>query len=196
MLRNPEPEVPADRPEETVARFTLLPVAFLCALLGSSPAGAFFGAGSERPQIGEAAPRFTAPQLDGIKFDLGPHLGKNAILLDFWSIYCVACVQAMPHLVALHERYKDQGFLAVGIDLDSFATKRVAKFIEGLPFRIPYPVVIDKQRQVAARYGVSVLPTVILIDRQGKVAYYHVGYAPGDENETEAKIREILGLAP
>lgn len=190
------PDVPADRPEETVARCPLVLLTALCVLLGSSPAGAFFGSGSERPQVGDTAPRFSAPQLDGVEFDLGPHLGKSAILLDFWSIYCVACVQAMPHLVTLHERYKDQGFLTVGVDLDSFGTKRVAKFLEGLPFRIPYPVVIDKQRQVAARYGVSVLPTVILIDRQGKVAYYHVGYAPGDETETEAKIREVLGLAP
>lgn len=185
-----------DRPEETVPRPPLALFAALCALLCTCPAGAFFGSGSEKPLVGETAPRFSAPQLDGVEFDLGPHLGNSAILLDFWSIYCVACVQAMPHLVAFHDRYKDRGFLTVGIDLDSFGTKRVAKFIEGLPFRIPYPVVIDKQRQVAAKYGVSVLPTVVLIDRQGKVAYYHVGYAPGDEAETEAKIREVLGLEP
>ncbi|MBE0616873.1 MAG: TlpA family protein disulfide reductase [Proteobacteria bacterium] len=159
-------------------------------------AWALFGSGSERPEAGDDAPRFSAPLLDGTEFDLGPHLGQSVILLDFWSIYCVSCVQEMPKLVDIHNRYKDQGFLTVGVDLDSFGTKRVVKFVDGLEFKITYPIVIDKQRQVAGKYGVSVLPTTIIIDKKGKVTYYHVGYAPGDEAEIEEKVREALGLGP
>lgn len=150
--------------------------------------------GADRPEIGEDAPRFTAPLLDGNEFDLGPHIGQKAVLLDFWSIYCVSCVQEMPKLVDIYQRYADKGFLVVGVDLDSFGTKRVVKFVEGLDFKIPYPIVIDKQRQVAAKYGVSVLPTTIVIDRKGKVIDYHVGYAPGDEVEIERKVKEALGI--
>ena len=150
---------------------------------------------STKLEVGDDAPRFNAPLLEGGDFDLGPHIGQNAILLDFWSIYCVSCVQEMPKLVDIHNRYKDQGLVTIGVDLDSFGTKRVVKFVRGLDFEISYPIVVDKTRQVAARYGVSVLPTTVIIDRGGKVLYNHVGYAPGDEKEIEEKVKHALGSA-
>ena len=177
-------------------RLILLLFAILWFGAGPPNSWALFGAGSEKPEIGEDAPRFTAPLLQGGDFDLGPHLGQNVILLDFWSIYCVSCVQEMPKLVDIYNRYQDQGFVTVGVDLDSFGIRRVVKFVDGLDFKVSYPIVIDKQRQVAAKYAVSVLPTTIIIDRLGKVSYYHVGYAPGDEGEIEEKVRDALGLPP
>ncbi len=168
----------------------LMAAALVLSVQGS--ARALFGS-SDKPEVGSDAPRFTAPLLEGGDFDLGPHLGRDVVLLDFWSIYCVSCVQEMPKLVGIHDRYKDQGLVTVGVDLDSFGTRRVIKFVKGLDFNVSYPIVVDKTRQVAGKYGVSVLPTTIIIDRQGKVSYYHVGYAPGDEEEIEAKVKEALG---
>ena len=163
------------------------------ALLVPTSSGALFGA-SDKPEVGSDAPRFTAPLLNGGDFDLGPLIGQKAIMLDFWSIYCVSCVQEMPKLVDIHNRYKDAGLETVGVDLDSFGTKRVVKFVKGLDFEVSYPIVVDKRREVAAKYGVSVLPTTIIIDKTGKVIYYHVGYAPGDEAEIEEKVKEALGV--
>lgn len=171
-------------------RRLLCVVAF--ALLVPTAAWALFGA-SEKPEVGSDAPRFVAPLLEGGDFDLGPLIGQKVILLDFWSIYCVSCVQEMPKLVDIHNRYKDAGLATVGVDLDSFGTKRVVKFVEGLDFRVTYPIVVDKRREVAAKYGVSVLPTTIIIDKTGKVIYYHVGYAPGDEAEIEETVKQALG---
>lgn len=147
---------------------------------------------AEKPEVGDDASRFTVPLLEGGEFDLGPHIGNKAIVLDFWSIYCVSCVQEMPRLVEIHDRYKEQGLVTVGVDLDSFGVKRVVKFVRGLDFKVSYPIVVDKRREVAAKYGVSVLPTTVIIDRKGKISYYHVGYAPGDEAEIEARVKEAL----
>ncbi len=155
---------------------------------------ALFGA-STRPEPGSEAPRFSGPLLRGGSFDLGAHLGKNPILLDFWSIYCVACLKEMPNLLEIYERYKDQGLVAVSVNLDSFGAKRVLRFVRGLKYEISFPIVIDKRREAGGRYGVSVLPTTVVIDREGKVLYYHVGYSPGDEKEIEAQVRKALGLA-
>jgi len=162
----------------------------LAAIVPCSSWGLF--GSSEKPEVGDDAPRFVAPLLEGGDFDLGPHIGQQAILLDFWSIYCVSCVQEMPKLVDIHDRYKDQGLVTVGVDLDSFGTKRVVKFVNSLDFKVTYPIVVDKRREVAARYGVSVLPTTVVIDRGGKVVYHHVGYAPGDEAEIEEKVKQAL----
>ncbi len=166
----------------------------VCLLLLAGPSWALFGV-SKRPQPGSEAPRFAAPLLRGGTFDLGTYLGKNPILLDFWSIYCVACLKEMPSLLDIYERYKDQGLVAVSVNLDSFGAKRVLRFVRGLKYEITFPIVIDKRREAGGRYGVSVLPTTVVIDREGKVLYYHVGYSPGDEKEIEAQVRKALGLA-
>lgn len=154
--------------------------------------------------VGTDAPAFQVPMLKNEKgkfvkkksFDLQPYLGNKVILLDFWSIYCVSCVQEMPKLIDIQNKYPEE-LLTVGVDLDSFGTKRVVKFLKQYEkktkTKIPYPIVVDKRRKVAGQYSVSVLPTTIIIDKQGKIIYYHVGYKPGDEIEIEAKIKEAIG---
>jgi len=123
---------------------------------------------------------------------LEDHLGKDVILLDFWSIYCVSCIQAMPSLVRLYEKYKDKGFVLYGIDLDSFSPRRVERFIKGLNFQITYPVIIDRKRQIATTYKVGMLPTVIIIGKDGKVKLFHIGYKAGDEEEFDHLIKSLI----
>ena len=123
---------------------------------------------------------------------LEDHLGKDVIMLDFWSIYCVSCIQEMPSLVALYDKYKDQGFITFGVDLDSFSPRRVEKFIKGLNFEITYPVIIDRKRQIAMAYKVGMLPTTIIIGKDGKVKLFHIGYKPGDEDEFDHLIKSLL----
>ena len=123
---------------------------------------------------------------------LEDHLGKNVVMLDFWSIYCVSCVQEMPSLVKLYDKYKDNGFIVYGVDLDSFSPRRVEKFIKGLNFKISYPVIIDRKRQIATAYKVGMLPTTIIIGKDGKVKLFHIGYKPGDEDEFDHMIESLV----
>ena len=168
----------------------------LLLILVTGPAALVAGpAAAERPKPGADAPRFTAPLLQGGQIDMSTYIGRNAVLLDFWSVYCVACVRKLPVLVDIYNRYEEKGLVAVGVNLDSFGTRRVRRFVNGLSYEIPFPIVVDRRREAGGRYGVSVLPTTVVIDREGKVIYYGVGYSPGDEAKLDDKVREALGLA-
>ena len=134
---------------------------------------------------------FAVSGLDGKRISLDDYKGK-VVLLDFWSIYCVSCIQEMPSLVALYDKYKDQGFVTYGVDLDSFSPKRVERFIKGLNFTITYPVIIDRKRQIATAFKVGMLPTTIIIGKDGKVKLFHIGYKPGDEDEFDHLIKTLL----
>ncbi|MDF1535018.1 MAG: TlpA disulfide reductase family protein [bacterium] len=145
------------------------------------------------PLEGQPSPIWPAmADMNGEMRGLEPHLGKDVILLDFWSIYCVSCVQEMPSLVDLYEKYKDQGLMVYGVDLDSFSPRRVGKFIDGLNFKITYPVIIDQKREIAGAYKVGMLPTTIIIGKDGKVKMFHIGYKPGDEKEFDHLIESLL----
>jgi thiol-disulfide isomerase/thioredoxin len=119
-------------------------------------------------------------------------LKEGPVLLDFWSIYCVACIQELPSVIELYEKYRGDGLRVLAINLDSFGARRVKRFIAGMKFTIPFPVIIDKKREIAMGYKISVLPTTVLIGKRGKIEMYHIGYIPGDEELLETKIKEAL----
>jgi peroxiredoxin len=144
------------------------------------------------PGPGDPAPDFSLADMGGTTRTLSEFAGEKVVLLDFWSIYCVACLQEMPHLVELYEKYKDQGFEIYGIDLDSFSPRRVQKFIDGLQYKIPYPVMIDRKREVAGAYKVGMLPTTILVGKDGKIKMVHIGFKPEDVEEFEHLIKKLL----
>ena len=75
------------------------------------------GAGAASP-AGTVAPDFTGRDLQGKTFRLSDHLGKDVILLDFWSTYCEPCKAEFPHLADLYAKDKDKGLLVLGVAMD------------------------------------------------------------------------------
>lgn len=141
---------------------------------------------------GEVFPNFTGKDLDGNLVDT-KSFAKKVLLVDFWSVYCVSCVAEMPHIAALYTKYKDQGFQAIGIDLDPMMpAAKVKKFLASQDFPMPYPNIQDNKREIMTLLGVSILPTNIIVDRSGKVHLFHVGYKPGFEKELEEIVKKLL----
>jgi peroxiredoxin len=69
--------------------------------------------------IGEFAPDFTAPSINGDNITLSTELQKNKVtLIDFWAAWCRPCRIENPNLVRLHKKYKDSGFDIIGVSLD------------------------------------------------------------------------------
>lgn len=140
---------------------------------------------------GEVAPTFAAPTLDGAPFDLAATIGKKVVVLDWWSINCTSCVQEIPKLIDIANRYP-KDVLVVGMNVDSFILKRVQRFLQTQSFKITYPIVIDAGLQIMKKYGSSILPTTVVIDKKGKITFSHVGYKPGDEVTIEEYVKKAI----
>ncbi len=165
-------------------------VAGLAMLVVAWPAGAFFGGGGGIKE-GNNAPMFSGQTIDNQQINYSQLKGKKIVLLDFWSIYCASCIEEMPKLTAIYNEFRDKGLVVIGVNLDSFGTHRVVKFMNGMETKINFPVIIDKNRQVATAFNAMVLPTTLVIDASGKIRFYHVGYKQGDEKH----IRNIVAQA-
>ncbi len=150
---------------------------------------AIFSAG---PKIGrgEAVVPFVTKDLNGNEINLADYIGQKAILLDFWSIYCGPCVEEMPTLIGLYDKYNDMGLEVFGISLDSrFNARRLGKFVESYEHEIPYPIIHDAQSEIRRLYGVNTLPTAILVDKDGNVDLFFMGFS---EAELDAAIWQVL----
>ncbi|MBL7153955.1 MAG: TlpA family protein disulfide reductase [Phycisphaerae bacterium] len=110
----------------------------------------------------------TGKTVDGGDFDWDSYRGK-VVLVDFWYAGCVPCVQEMPHIQQLYQRYRDSGFEVVGISVDT-DVKKLKKYIAKV--KIPWKTIHEPERAKSsniARYNIGAYPTAILVDRQGKV---------------------------
>ncbi len=165
-------------------------MAGLAMTLVALPAGAFFGGGGGIKE-GNVAPMFSGQTIDNQQINFSQLKGKKIVVLDFWSIYCASCIEEMPKLTAIYNEFRDKGLIVIGVNLDSFGTHRVVKFMDGMETKINFPVIIDKNRQVATAFNAMVLPTTLVIDASGKIRFYHVGYKQGDEKH----IRNVIAQA-
>ncbi len=131
--------------------------------------------------------------LDGKDFNIDDLKGK-VVLVDYWATWCRPCIQEMPHVRHLYEAYHDKGFEVVGISLDE--KKEVLQaFLESekLPWVQLYPEggAGTWDNPFAKYYGISSIPTAILINREGKVVSLE---AIGPE--LDKQLEKLLGPAP
>ena len=137
---------------------------------------------TEEPDATEAtqpetipAPDFTVLDWDGNEVNFSDYAGKP-VVLNFWAHWCGPCQMEMPEFNAKYEELEGEvTFLMVHVGADMDAGKE--KVTEG---GYTFPVVFDKDSQVAAFYGVSAFPTSFFIDKEGNLQAYYVGAMDGE----------------
>jgi thiol-disulfide isomerase/thioredoxin len=136
----------------------------------------------------DPAPDFKLKELAGKELTLEAFRGK-VILLNFWATWCGPCRAEIPELVALQNRYKDR-LQIVGLVVDDDDEKEIRKVIESEG--INYPVALADTETRFAYGGIAALPTVFVINAEGRVVQKHVGlFNPA---LYEAEVRALLGL--
>jgi thiol-disulfide isomerase/thioredoxin len=109
--------------------------------------------------------------LSGKAFDQKSLAGK-VVLVDFWATWCGPCIAEIPNVLEQYEKYHDKGFEVVGVSLDQ-DREALEKFVAEQ--KIPWPILFEKpegegwQHPLATFYGITGIPTVVLIGRDGKV---------------------------
>jgi thiol-disulfide isomerase/thioredoxin len=134
------------------------------------------GDGSSASKAPAVKTNFRLQTLDGRT--LGPKdFGGQVVVVDFWATWCLPCRLQAEILEPVYKDFKGRGvqFLAANVGEEKDVVKQ---FLKGKPF--PYPVLLDPKQSVATDLGVLGLPTLLIIDKKGKVSYFQSGIADGD----------------
>lgn len=134
------------------------------------------------------APDFELPLRAGGTVKLAGLRGK-VVMLNFWASWCGPCRQEFPILDEMYRKYQPMGFTLVGVNVES-ETKDAERFLAATP--VSFPVAFDRENSVSGKYGVSAMPTTLLVDRKGNVRWLHRSYKPGDENQYLDQVRRLL----
>jgi thiol-disulfide isomerase/thioredoxin len=120
----------------------------------------------ELTQEGERFRDF-AVEYDGKTAHLSDYVGRGKyVLVDFWASWCGPCRAGIPKVIALHEKYKDRNFTALGVAVKDKpeATLRAIK-----DDAIPYPQILNSQAVASELYGIDAIPELILFAPDGTI---------------------------
>ncbi|SFC19231.1 Peroxiredoxin [Parapedobacter composti] len=140
-------------------------------------------------QIGNIAPDFTQPDINGQPVSLSDYRGRY-VLVDFWASWCAPCRAENPNLVKAYEAYKDKGLEVLGVSLDSKSGRDAwLKAIEkdGLPW-VHVSDLKGWSNAVAVLYGVRGVPQNYLIDPEGRIVASNLR-----DERLHTVLAEILG---
>lgn len=136
----------------------------------------------------DPAPDFQVKDLDGKNVTLAAHKGQ-VILLNFWATWCGPCRAEIPGLVELQNKYKDQ-LQIIGMVVDEDDEDNLRDIVKSE--HINYPVALTSPEVRMAYGGITALPTVFVINPEGRVVQKHVGLFNPALYETE--VRALLDL--
>ena len=120
-------------------------------------------------QPGTEAPEIALKTLDGKQFSLKGLRGKY-VVLDFWASWCPDCRKDAPNIVAMYNKFHQKGVEFVGVSFDT-KSESWKNAVEKLG--IPYTQVSDlknmRESAVSLAYNIKWIPTVYVLDPEGRV---------------------------
>ncbi|MFA5114884.1 MAG: TlpA disulfide reductase family protein [Candidatus Omnitrophota bacterium] len=150
-------------------RITLILIAAMAVLMPLSQISF-----AEAPQ---QAPGFSLADINNNVFELSSYIGKQGVLLFFWTSWCPFCRQQLKVINDKYPGFSQGGPAVLGINAGEPAEK-VGRFLKRYPLK--YPVLIDESLKVAMEYHVVGVPTYVLIDKKGDIIYLD-NYFPPEE---------------
>jgi peroxiredoxin/outer membrane lipoprotein-sorting protein len=129
---------------------------------------------------GSRAASFALKTLEGEPVALEQTRGK-VVVLDFWATWCPPCREELPYIEKLREEFAGQ-VQFYGVNNEDSGT--VKNFLKNHKYELP--VLMDAKRQVDRQYGVSAIPTMFIIDKQGVIRQHFIG------SRSEAKLRQAI----
>ena len=115
-----------------------------------------------------------------------PDFAGDLVVIDFWASWCAPCRLQAKFLEQLHEETAGEGVKFLAVNAGESA-ETVRKYVEKTPF--PYPVLLDPEDSLSARYRLFGLPTVMIVDRSGAVSFLETGVSDTD------RLRQALAAA-
>jgi len=139
--------------------------------------------------MNQPSPECQLSTLDGHPIKSLRAMKGEVIYLDFWASWCPPCVQSFPFMNQLHRDFSQQGLRVIGVNLDEQIGDADA-FLNR--YDAAFTIAADPTKQCAKNFNVIAMPSTYLIDREGVVRYIHRGFRPGETEQLQMLVEQLL----
>ena len=133
------------------------------------------------------APDFTLNALSGPPVTLSSLRGR-IVIMEFWATWCGPCRMSTPSLEAIYREHRAKPVTVLLINAGDDAEK----IRQWAGNRFTAPILLDSEGAVRRQYGISGIPHLFIVDRQGRVVYDKTGYGGGLEQNLRLIIKQLL----
>ena len=138
------------------------------------------------------APDVSMQVMDGDVVKLSDHRGSDVVIINFWGLRCQNCIEEMPFLERIKNKYGGKGLVLYGINTDGVDGEILKKLIPKMPIKVSYPIVLDPDFTLADTFEMMAAPLTIVIAKDGTVRFRHEGYEPEIESTYIELIEQLL----
>lgn len=138
--------------------------------------------------VGDRAPEFSLPGLDGRQVRLSDLRGK-VVLVHFWATWCPPCVEELPTLDEVSRVLPAGDFQVLAVSVDQGGAQTVGSFLQRN--RLTLPVLLDTDHAVTSRYGTFKFPETYVVGRDGNVKYKIIGPADWKNPSTLQALQQL-----
>jgi thiol-disulfide isomerase/thioredoxin len=142
-----------------------------------------------KPEVGDIPPDFLGKNLAGEEILLSHYKGK-VVVITFWATWCGPCKKELPVLGSLQKKLDPSDLQVISINHRD-NRKNFKVMAEALKDH-PLVLTFDKGNKIGRRYGVSGIPHMVILDREGKIKNTHVGYSESSMREMLLEIVELV----
>jgi thiol-disulfide isomerase/thioredoxin len=155
----------------------------------SHPTGKDSEPESARTEVGDPMPAYAAAYLDGKPLNLANEKG-SVVFLNVWATWCGPCRFETPELQALQNQYAANGLKVIGVSVDEGDAGAVKTFVAEQ--KITYPIAVDPEGRIATLLQTTVLPTSLLIGRDGKIVWRQIGAVMPNDAKLKAAVEKAV----
>lgn len=138
--------------------------------------------------VGDSAPSFSITSDSG-KAITQANFGGKVLILNFWATWCAPCVQEIPSLNVLQNRFRDRGLVVLGVSVDKDEAA-YRQFVSR--FRLSFLTARDPEQKINNDYGSVQFPETYIINSEGKVVNKIIGEANWTEDKMVNYVQSIL----
>ncbi len=165
--------------------FSALPLALLLAISASTPASNRPGGAEDGEKVMQ---ELKLLDMDGKPYDASKLKG-NVLVIDFWATWCKPCINEIPDLNRLQEKYANKGLKVVGVTMASGEAPEVKALLGS--FKMQYTVLMGDDNQ-SYDLNIHSYPTTYLVTKDWKVRRIYLEAGPKKARELETEIQKLL----
>lgn len=139
--------------------------------------------------VGDTAPVFAFPRLDGKMVSLTDYKGK-VVFLNIWATWCPPCREEMPFMEQLYQQLKGEDFEILAVSIDASGSKAVGPFMK--EYGLSFPALLDPRGMIQNLYGTTGLPESFIIGKEGSIEKVVIGPMDWSTPETVRFFRNLL----